>query len=331
MPQHLRNEQGRLRTHRVTRGLFILRYVASNAGNAATNPAAAPCIKVSSHDAKDVELIAWPGASSNELLGPGDGLVLRVSRDTTIAIEVIPSRTGGSVDAELHLEPVSRLAHGGFSRSNTVAPSIGRGLSERRGSEKGASEKEVDGIEILAHVSRRGDVVTSAGEWICGPEYPMAIEGIEIRWPHRPRGLEIATSVSISKNGLRNLPAAMTGAFAGTRGRATPLTGIELSLTGERAGDFVLRSEALFLGSAVQSKRGRSISLSGPSGREPLVGLRLSIDGVSTGDAPQAVSTASIQELPKSQSNWSSGGRVRVFRGLKQREGTSPNPIRNRA
>ena len=321
MPQHSRSEQGRLRTHRVTRGLFILRYVASNAGNSASHATAAPSIRVSSHNANDVELIAWPGASSNELLGPGDGLVLRVSRDTTIALEVIPSRAGGSVDAELHLEPVSRLAHGGFTRNSNVAPAVGRVPAEMEGG----------GIEVLAHVSRRGDVVIPAGEWICGPEFPMAIEGIEIRWPRRPRGLEIVTSVSVSKNGARNLPVALTGGFAGTRGRATPITGIELSLTGERAGDFVLRSDALFLGSAVQSKRGQTISLSGPSGREPLVGLRLSIDGVSTGEAVQAVSAPSIQELPKSRSNWSSGGRVRVFRGLKQREGTSPNPIRNRA
>lgn len=321
MPQHLRHEQGRLRTHRVTRGLFILRYVASNAGNSATNPAAAPSIKVSSHNANDVELIAWPGASSNELLGPGDGLILRASRDATIALEVIPSRAGGSVDAELHLEPVSRLAHGGFNRSSNVSSPV----------ERTSPQIEVSGIEILAHVSRRGDIVIPAGDWICGPEYPMAIEGLEIRWPNRPRGLEITTSVSVSKNGLRNLPAVLTGSFAGTRGRATPITGIELSLAGERAEDFVLRSEALFLGSVVQTKRGRSISLRGPSGREPLVGLRLSIDGVSTGDAAQAVSVASIQELPKSRSNWSAGGRVRVFRGLKQREGTSPNPIRNRA
>jgi hypothetical protein len=321
VPQHSQSDQGRLRTHRVTQGLFILRYVSSNAGVPAAQAAAAPSIKVSSHNAKDVELIAWPGASANELLGPGDGVVLRVSRDTTIALEVIPSRAGGSVDAELHLEPVSRLAHGGFSRSNNVASAVGRVTAEM----------EVDGIEILAHVSRRGDVVIPAGEWICGPEYPMAIEGIEIRWPHRPRGLEITTNVSVSKNGLRNLPAAQTGTFAGTRGRAAPITGIELSLAGARARDFVLHSDALFLGSAVQSKRGRSISLSGPSGREPLVGLRLSIDGASSADAAQAASAASIEELPKSRSNWSSGGRVRVFRGLKQREGTSPNPIRNRA
>jgi hypothetical protein len=174
-------------------------------------------------------------------------------------------------------------------------------------------------------------VVIPAGEWICGPEYPMAIEGIEIRWPHRPPGLEIVTSVSVSKNGVRNLPTTLTGEFAGTRGRAAPLTRIELSLTGARAGDFALRSDALFLGSAVQSKRGQSISLIGPSGREPLVGLRLSIDSVSTNDAGRAVSAPSIQERPKSGSNWSSGGRIRVFRGLKQRESTSPNPIRNRA
>ncbi len=320
MPQHPRDGRGRLRTHRVTRGLFILRYAASNAGNPATH-SAAPTIRVTPQNGTDVELIAWPGVPSNELLGPGDGLVLRALRDTSIALEVIPSLAGGSVDAELHLEPVSRLAQGGFSRTDNVASPVG-GVSAETG---------VDEIEILAHVSRRGDVVIPAGEWICGPEYPMAIEGIEIRWPHRPPGLEIVTSVSVSKNGVRNLPTTLTGEFAGTRGRAAPLTRIELSLTGARAGDFALRSDALFLGSAVQSKRGQSISLIGPSGREPLVGLRLSIDSVSTNDAGRAVPAPSIQERPKSGSNWSSGGRIRVFRGLKQRESTSPNPIRNRA
>src|SRR4029453_4507173 len=89
VPQHSRNGQGRLRAHRVTRGLFVLRYVASNAGDPAAH-AAAPTIKVTPHNAADVELIAWPGVSPNELLGPGDGLVLRALRDTTIALEVIP-------------------------------------------------------------------------------------------------------------------------------------------------------------------------------------------------------------------------------------------------
>ena len=320
MPQHSRNEHGRLRTHRVTRGLFVLRYVASNAVNPAAR-AAAPAIKVTPQNGADVELIVWPGVSPDELLGPGDGLVLRALRETTIVLEVTPSIAGGSVDAELHLEPVSRLAHGGSGRIGKAASPVGRVLEEM----------DVDGIEILAHVSRRGDVVIPGGEWICGPEYPMAIEGIEIRWPSRPPGLEIITSVSVSKNGLRNLPTTVTGAFAGTRGRAAPITGLELSLSGERARDFALRSDALFLGAAVQSKRGQAVSLSGPSGREPLVGLRLSIDRVSTNDAGPAVSAQSVHERPKSGSNWSSGGRVRVFRGLKQRESTSPNPIRNRA
>lgn len=291
MVQHPRNGDGRLRTHRVTRGLYILRYVASNAGNGATH-AAAPSIRVTLQNAADVELITWPGVLPNELSGPGDGLVLRAFRDTSVTLEVMPSHAGGSVDAELHLEPVSRLAHGGFGRT--------------------------DGIEILAHVSRRGDVVIAAGEWICGPDYPMAIEGIEIRWPHRPPGLDIMTTVSVSKNGVRNLPTILTGKFAGTRGRAAPITSLELSLTGERARDFALRLDALFLGSAVQSKRGRSISLIGPTGREPLVGLRLSIESVSTNGAARAASAPSIQERPKSGSNWGSGGRIRVFRGLKK-------------
>jgi hypothetical protein len=307
VPDHPQNGHARLRTHRVTRGLFILRYVTSGAGNSATR-ATAPTIRIAPQNATDVELIAWPGVSPNELLGPGDGVVVRALRDTSLTLEVIPSLAGGSVDAELHLEPVSRLAHGGFSRTDNAASAVGRV----------STEMGVEGIEILAHVSRRGDVVSPAGEWICGPDYPMAIEGIEIRWPHRPPGLEITTSVSVRKNGLRNLPTTLTGGFAGTRGRAAPITSIELSLTGERAKDFALRSDALFLGSAVQSKRGRSISLIGPTGREPLVGLRLSIDSVSPSDAARPVVAPSLQERPRSGSNWSSGGRIRVFRGLKK-------------
>lgn len=303
-----------MRVQRLTRGLFILRYAASNPhGISPGGPAGAPTIRLAPQNPADVELIGWPDAAPNELLGPGDGLVIRAYRDTTIAFEVVPAISGGSVDAELHLEPVSRLAYGGFTRRDDSAA---RNRAELH-------DVDTDKIEILAHVSRRGDVITPAGDWICGPEYPMAIEGLEIRWPGRPAGVDLVTHVSVSKNGIRNLPARSIGEFAGTRGRAAPITGVELSLTGERAGDFVLRADALFLGSSVQSRSGRSVAMSGPTGREPLVGLRLSVAATGYGAARQAA-TPAAQERPKAASNWNSGGRIRVFRGLKK---GSPAPL----
>ena len=309
MADRPQNGHGRTRIHRVTRGLFVLRYVASHpAANGQATPGSAPTIRVAPHNPAEIELIGWPDVASNELRGPGDGLVIRALRDTTIAFEVIPSIAGGSVDAELHLEPVSRLAHGGFNRIETVA--------SRGGLE--SSHTGLDGIEILAHVARRGDVVIPADEWICGPDYPMAIEGIELRWPRRPAGLDIVTTVSISKNGIRNLPAAMTGEFAGTRGRAAPITSLEMALAGERARQFTLRADALFLGSSVQSRNGQSISLIGPTGREPLVGLRLTV--VETREASHPATGPS----PRAGANLSSSARIRVFRGLKKGEPQAP-------
>jgi hypothetical protein len=292
----------------VTRGLFVLRYVSSSAspnGHGAQHNAA-PTIRVTAQNATDLELLAWPDAPRNELRGPGDGLVIRALHDTTIVFEVMPSYAGGSVDAELHLEPVSRLAHGGFHRIETIAP-------------RGGLEPSQPGpatIEVLAHVARRGDVVTPSDTWICGPDYPMAIEGVEIRWPRRPAGLDIVTTVSVSKNGIRNLPAVMTGEFAGTRGRAAPITSLEMALTGEPARDFALRADALFLGSSVQSRSGQSISLIGPTGREPLVGLRLAVVETRQASRPVAAPPA------RPAANLGSGARIRVFRGLKKGEPT---------
>ncbi|HKU98842.1 MAG TPA: hypothetical protein VJR58_26345 [Vineibacter sp.] len=241
-------------------------------------------------------------------------------RDTTIILEVMPAYEGGSIDAELQLEPVSRLAHGGFNRAEPHAtPNVAR-----------TAATMVQDIDILAHVARRGDVIIPSGEWICGPDYPMAIEGLEVRWPRRPAGLEIVTTVSVSKNGIRHLPASLTGEFAGTRGRAAPIANLEISLTGERAKEFTLRADALFLGASVQSRSGRSISLTGPTGREPLVGLRLSVVTQEVYESSRGEPRARTQEPAKAASNWSSAGRIRVFRGLKKGTTEAPSLIRER-
>jgi len=321
VPDRIPSRHGRTRTHRLTRGLFILRYVASNApSGSSTQRNIAPAVRVAPQNAAEVELIAWPDASSHELRAPGDGLVIRALRDTTITFEVMPAYEGGSIDAELQLEPVSRLAHAGFNRAEAnAAPNVTR-----------ASATTVQDIDVLAHVARRGDVVIPAGEWICGPDYPMAIEGLEIRWPRRPAGLEIVTTVSVSKNGIRHLPASLTGEFAGTRGRAAPIASLEISLTGERAKEFTLRADALFLGASVQSRSGRSVSLTGPTGREPLVGLRLSVVTQEVHDSSRGEPRARMQEPARAGSNWSSAGRIRVFRGLKKGTSESPALIRER-
>ena len=94
------------------------------------------------------------------------------------------------------------------------------------------------------------------------------------------------------------------GGYAGTRGRALPIVGISFELSGSGAGDFRLSTEAIFLGAPVARMTGRHVKMSGPTGREPLVGFRLRLDEVNVTLQPQPVPVTKAK----------SSNRVRVFR-----------------
>ena len=61
-----------------------------------------------------------------------------------------------------------------------------------------------------------------------------------------------------------------------------PLTGVMLELSGPDASLYQFSFEALFLGSPVMRATGERVVLSGPTGREPLVGLRVALEEAST-------------------------------------------------
>ena len=158
-------------------------------------------------------------------------------------------------------------------------------------------------FSLLAHVSRRGDVDVAAGEWVAGPNAPAVIEGLEIRGSTNPGvGLELQPQVATTPP--RWLDWVSPGKFAGTRGRGLALAGIRVRLVGAEASRFVLSAEALFLGSAIQGKRGQEIELVGSPGGDPLVGLRL--DVVAAAEDGVLAKATNVQQRPES--------RVRVFR-----------------
>jgi hypothetical protein len=290
------------RTIRVTQGLFVLRYVASKAG------LNAPSLSVHAAPASGVELISPDGTDDHRLVSPGDALVVRADRDSFINVAVMPSHRNGSCDAELVLERVSTsLVKPPIMLVPDPMPEDGRPAFED--------------LEILAHVARRGDVLARAGQWICGPELPMAIEGLEIRWPSRPRDLDIITTATINARGLKSLPERSIGSFLGTRGRAAPITSLSLSMAGASSDNFILRCEALFLGLPVTQVSGSSCVLRGATGVEPLVGLRLSVAPVAERQALQTVGTLRQQGVeiartpaPAPVARDDRAGRVKIFR-----------------
>lgn len=287
------------------RGLFVLRYVRSSKAG----PAPTVLVQPAMESQGVIEVISAPGDRQGVISSPGGCLVVRAERAGTLQVTVQALAGVSAPEAELRLEP---LQTGEPERSDFTAARP-REVEPFRGGEpagrglRGSAIRRPQ-LEVLGHVSRRGDVLVGAGEWIAGPDAPAPIEGIALR-ALEPLGATIEYQALIGGPG-----AAWTRwtaeAFAGTRGKFGTLTGLRLRLTGPGASAFQFEAEALFLGSATVHRRGREVELSSYSGADPLVGLKVAVISEETQVSP---ATARAAEVPDPESEQRLG-RVRVFR-----------------
>lgn len=246
---------GPQKTVEVGRGLFVLHYAD------AEDKSAPPQVRVEPRG-PDIAVIGHPDGDNHSLRQPGSLLIVRAERPSALLIEVNPATPRGSVAVSLKLEPLD-------AGIEAIIPAAARAEAAAAGT---------GGLRVLAHVAGIGDLVVDGGTWVGGPSAPSRIEGIALTWPDMPGGLRLRYATRFG--GPRGGASAMTeiGGFAGTRQRAIPLAGLDISLEGEGASEFRLVAEALFLGAPVVRSSGRRITVSGPTGREPLVGLRLQVE-----------------------------------------------------
>jgi hypothetical protein len=270
----------------INRGLFLIRYAA------AEDRARPPKVKISPDPAsnKDISFLLHPDDNEAVLWQPETCLVVRTLAPGKLAVQVVPMQEGGSVAATVRIEPLSQ---------GKAAP------AQKKGRSKGSHGS--GDLRILGHVSGLGDVLVNANEWLAGPSAPSRIEGISIEWPDKPQNLEIHYAVKTAKPQTTSGRKMKLGTFAGTRGKAMPIVSLMLELSGPGAADFQLSVEAIFLGAPATRVIGKRVVASGPTGREPLVGFRLSLDRARKALRSQAKTPASKHEQ--------STGRVRVFRG----------------
>jgi hypothetical protein len=238
----------------IQQGLFVVRY------DSADDPVQPPRVVVST-DSKSVRFVLPPGVDEPVLWSPGACLVVLANRSGRLEVAVSPAQPNGSVAARVKLVPLS---------NNPAA------VRE----ESGASAERLDAsrIQLLGHVAGIGDKVVRFGEWIAGPASPSRIEGIKIEWPDKPRGVDLRYAVRIGGQVPGATRPIDVGGFAGTRGRAAPLVGATLDIAGPNAGGYQLVADAMFLGAPQMRVAGQHVVLSGPTGREPMVGLRLAIE-----------------------------------------------------
>jgi len=270
------------KTVEVERGLLLVRY--ATADDTSRPPRVA--IMVNPRFRKDIELVLSPDHQEAVLWQPGSCLVVRAAKPGELQVEVIPADAGGSTAATVKIETLSQ------------------GQVENETLQHPLDDIDLPRLEILGHVAGFGDVVVREDEWIAGPDAPARIEGISIDWPGKPDDLDIHYSVKLARPHAASGRLTRVGGYAGTRGRALPIVGVSLELTGPRARGLQLSGEAAFLGAPLTRVTGKKLAISGPTGREPLVGFRLRLDD----------NRAPLQpELPAAAGNRSST-RVRVFR-----------------
>jgi hypothetical protein len=255
-------------------------------------------VLVNPKDQKHIEIISNPLHSEAVLWQPGACLVVRAMQPGKLLVEVIPIGDDGSTAATVKVEmlsqgetPEAQLA----PSATAVAVGIGYGPVTK-------SHVDLDRLKIIGHVAGIGDVTARADEWLAGPSAPARIEGLSIVWLGKPDDLDIRYCVRLARPHAVSGRMMGLGAYAGTRGRVLPIVGVRLEMSGAAASSFRLVSEAAFLGAPIARTSGKQIEMSGPTGREPLVGFRLRLDEINIPLQPVLTPTARSQ------------GRVRVFR-----------------
>jgi len=282
----------------VNKGLFLIRYTS------AEDEARPPKVEIFLDPAslEDIELILHPDHEDAVLWQPGSCLVVRANAPGKLALEVTSHRDNGSTAATVNIEPLTQGEAG--SRLAQAKKPRGRAIP-----------LDLDDLRVLGHIAGRGDVTVGSQEWLAGPTAPSRIEGISIDWPGKPDDLDIRYSVKLAKPQAPSGQMMALGSFAGTRGRAMPVVGVILEMSGAEGHNCQFVAEAIFLGSPTMRVTGKRVVLAGPTGRETLVGLRVGIE--EKGAQPQPAAARSRPARPSS--------RVRVFRSRSKQDQTEPS------
>jgi hypothetical protein len=244
------------------RGLFLIGYESAG-GNKRPPP-----VRVSPDHAStgDVTLILHPDQHEAVLFQPGSALFALATTPAKLLFDILFEQQNNSDTPSIKIEKLTQ------GDRNT-----------RRPRSDGGTDLNLVDFRVLGHLAGVGDVTVTPQQWLAGPTGPSRIEGIQIDWPSKPADLDIRYAVKLSKP----LPASgqMTGMgrFAGSRGKALPVIGVTLEMSGARASSCRFVVDAAFLGSPIKRVVGKRIVLSGPSERETLVGLRVSLEPATGG------------------------------------------------
>lgn len=195
----------------------------------------APCMQVSVPPGSAAAILGQAGGSMAWLVNPGDAVTVAVPGPASPVL-VTTYRAAGSGPSTLAL---------------AVRPFVAPLPS---------------GMEVLAHVSRRGDVRGREGDWVGDPTGQCWVEGLALIAPGTA-GVEYRV---LGAEGEGDWHA--NGHFAGSRGRSRPLLGLAVRAP---AGSPALAVEAVFASGHRAGPANDGSLLRSPRQGDPLVAFRV--------------------------------------------------------
>lgn len=257
------------------RGLYLVKY------DSAADELSPPIIRIGCEPGLN-EAILHPDSDEPILDSVGSVIVIRAFRSGTVQVDLATASGSGSRDATLRVEALdASVPNLNVEPFRAREPAFG---ADRSSGPAAAAADE--SLEVLGHLSRLGDVVVASNEWLGGPGFPGRIEGFSIDWPRSASGVSLRYAAASSGQSPSAAQMAGAGQFVGTRQQARPVVYVSFQLDGPNAGSYELVVDGLFTGQGVQNQRGRSITMTGLSGREPLIGLRVAVEKVQMAERP---------------------------------------------
>lgn len=214
-----------------------------------------------------IDFFPAEGVSKNMLTKLGDCIIGRVKNGVTTVLITEYHLANVAVDpVDLRIDRIDTSAaimrnfSSPASSSTVAAPASTSATS-------GAQ------LKLLGHVQSRGDITTTH-DWLGDANGTARLEGFLIDWANRPEGVDLVYTSTIA--GAGPSPKVLSGHYSGTRAKGAALVAVGFSLTGPNSRHYQVSGEVAFAGAGPQPIAADQM-LFGPTGKEALVGIKLSI------------------------------------------------------
>lgn len=255
-------------------GLFLIRLIE-------TNPVdgwgAAHISTVQVGDGGKVAYFQGCGVTQQTLRKPGDCIVVR--NDSEHAEILIKYDVKNKDVLKNYYLKIDRVDDSGkLSLSPAKLPDkkqAGKNITEDKVSPE-LLQKTMLPLAMVGRTSSGANVLAKPWTWLGDPDGDEALLELTVVARSLPEGLVIALTPEVFPIG--KLPESTVNQCLGLIDYGLPLTGMSISLKGEASDRYLILAEASFKDFGIIEKQpNKNVILRGPTGKEPMISLRLAI------------------------------------------------------